>query len=172
MVNVLYITQALLQLLKAYKMGSMKPLIIYCETRKHVNHIQYLLNVRGIANTYPSSEKRHAEIAWKVGRYHSEVPPDERSKVQKKFTSGELEIVVATVAFGMGLSVKGVRATVHYSLPQNLDRFVQEITRAGRDGCAASCHAFIGKEVDIGLPYVLSFINTITRWMQSIVGGV
>ncbi len=61
--------------------------------------------------------------------------------------SGRLRIVVATVAFGMGLNKSDVRAIIHYNLPKNFESFVQEIGRAGRDGHSAYCHVFIDQQV-------------------------
>ena len=63
------------------------------------------------------------------------------------FMAGKLRIVVATVAFGMGLNKADVRAIIHYNMPKSFESFVQEIGRAGRDGKPAYCHVFIDKEV-------------------------
>ena len=73
--------------------------------------------------------------------------PAQRKKVQKKFMSGELRIVVATTAFGMGLDKADVRAIIHYNIPKSFESFLQEIGRAGRDGLPAFCHIFLDKEV-------------------------
>ena len=79
----------------------------------------------------------------------------ERDKVQKQFTDGKLRIVVATIAFGMGLNKRNIRAVIHYDLPKSFESFVQEVGRAGRDGKQAYCHVFIDKKVRI---YLLSTI--------------
>lgn len=73
----------------------------------------------------------------------------QRRRVQKKFMSGGLRIVVATVAFGMGLDKANVRAILHYNLPKSFESYVQEIGRAGRDGLPSHCHVFIDPEVTV-----------------------
>lgn len=60
---------------------------------------------------------------------------------------GRLRVVVATVAFGMGLDKADVRAVLHYNMPRNFESYVQEIGRAGRDGEPAWCHLFLDPEV-------------------------
>lgn len=79
--------------------------------------------------------------------YHAGMSASQRRSVQNGFMRGDLRIVVATVAFGMGLDKSDVRAIVHYNMPQSLESFVQEIGRAGRDGNPAYCHTFIDREV-------------------------
>ena len=61
--------------------------------------------------------------------------------------TGQLRIVVATVAFGMGLDKSDVRAIIHYNLPRSFESYVQEIGRAGRDGRPSHCHVFLDPEV-------------------------
>nr|XP_054748421.1 ATP-dependent DNA helicase Q4-like [Lytechinus pictus] len=77
--------------------------------------------------------------------YHAGKSPAERRRVQNCFMSGNLRIVVATVAFGMGLDKADVRAVIHFNLPRTFESFVQEIGRAGRDGLPAHCHVFLDK---------------------------
>ena len=86
-------------------------------------------------------------MAWHAECYHAGLSAAQRKKVQKKFMAGELRIVVATVAFGMGLDKADVRAVIHYNMPKSFESYVQEIGRAGRDGLPSHCHVFIDPEV-------------------------
>ena len=90
------------------------------------------------------NEKKKLEIA---DCYHAGMSGAMRSRVQNKFMSGRLRIIVATVAFGMGLNKSDVRAIIHYNMPRSFESYVQEIGRAGRDGEQAYCHVFLDVEV-------------------------
>ncbi|KAJ0037561.1 hypothetical protein Pint_23667 [Pistacia integerrima] len=74
--------------------------------------------------------------------YHSGIPAKDRSHVQDLFCSNKIRVVVVTVAFGMGLDKRDVGAVIHYSMPESLEEYVQEIGRAGRDGRLSYCHLF------------------------------
>ena len=86
-------------------------------------------------------------MEWSADSYHAGMSAAQRKRVQTDFMSGKLRIVVATVAFGMGLNKSDVRAIIHYNMPKSFESFVQEIGRAGRDGLPAYCHVFIDTEV-------------------------
>jgi ATP-dependent DNA helicase Q4 len=85
-----------------------------------------------------------------------------RQRIQEAFMSGALRIVVATVAFGLGLNKTDVRAVIHYSLPRSLENYLQEIGRAGRDGQAAFCHLFLD-DLDFQRLRSLCFADGIER---------
>lgn len=88
-----------------------------------------------------------SRIKWIADTYHAGLSAAERRRVQRGFMSGRLRVVVATVAFGMGLDKADVRGVVHYNMPKNFESYVQEIGRAGRDGQPARCHLFLDPEV-------------------------
>ncbi|HXE08458.1 MAG TPA: helicase-related protein, partial [Acidobacteriaceae bacterium] len=95
------------------------------------------------AIVYAPSRKAAEELAAELGRafpaaaYHAGLEPAVRDQVQRAFQSGKLEVVVATIAFGMGIDKANVRTVVHTALPASVEAFYQEIGRAGRDGLPA-----------------------------------
>lgn len=70
-----------------------------------------------------------------------------RRTIQNAFMRGDLKIVVATIAFGMGINKADIRCVIHYNLPMNFESYVQEVGRAGRDGKHAHCHLFLDSRV-------------------------
>ena len=93
------------------------------------------------AIVYAPSRKAAEELAGMLGRgasaYHAGLDPQTREEVQTRFLSGKLEIVVATIAFGMGIDKADVRTVIHTALPGSVEAYYQEIGRAGRDGLAS-----------------------------------
>jgi ATP-dependent DNA helicase RecQ len=116
--------------------------------------LDFLRARRGDAGiVYCLSRKRTEEVAARLvadglpaAAYHAGLPAAERTAVQDAFLRDELRVVVATVAFGMGIDKPDVRFVVHYDMPKNLEGYYQETGRAGRDGLPADALLLFGMQ--------------------------
>ncbi|MET4543774.1 ATP-dependent DNA helicase RecQ [Pedobacter africanus] len=121
------------EIIRYIKYNTGKSGIIYCLSRKKVEEVAESLNLNGI----------------KALPYHAGLEPKVRAETQDKFLMEDVEVIVATIAFGMGIDKPDVRFVIHHDIPKSMEGYYQETGRAGRDGGEGVCIAFYTqKDID------------------------
>lgn len=120
--------------------------IVYCATRKNTEEMARFLREKGIS----------------VAHFHSKLTPEAKKTAQKQFSNGELRVIVATSAFGMGIDKPDVRLVIHADIPGSLENYLQEAGRAGRDQQPARCVLFYTPD-DVEKQFGLSARSRLTR---------
>ena len=106
------------------------PTIVYVTLRKTAEEVAELLCLNKI-NAHP---------------YHAGMKSEERELIQNRFMNGELDCIVATIAFGMGIDKENIRRVIHYDLPKSIESYSQEIGRSGRDGEKSFCEVLANRD--------------------------
>lgn len=117
---------AIKQIVKYARENGRKSGIVYCLNRKTTEDIAQVLNVNGV----------------KAAPYHAGLDAAVRTEVQDKFLMEDIHVIVATIAFGMGIDKPDVRFVIHFDIPKSIENYYQETGRSGRDGLEGKCVAF------------------------------
>lgn len=149
----------LVKLLNAKPFSEFNSIIIYCMLQRETDELAGYLQMKG----------------FDAASYHAGKTSKDRKRVQDQFTKNKVRIIVATVAFGMGLDKPDVRGVIHFSLPKSPENYIQEVGRAGRDGQPAHCHLFLNMNDYITMRSLAHTDSTdrivIKKFVQSLLGS-
>ena len=120
--------------------------IVYCATRRHTEEVAEFLQLKGTSASH----------------FHAGLPPETKKEVQRRFIDGNLHVIAATNAFGMGIDKPDVRLVVHADIPGSLENYLQEAGRAGRDSKSARCVLLYNTE-DVERQFGMSARSRLTR---------
>jgi ATP-dependent DNA helicase RecQ len=120
--------------------------IVYCASRRRTEEVAEFLAAKG----------------WAAAHFHAGLPPESKKNTQQRFIAGELRVMAATNAFGMGIDKPDVRLVIHADVPGSLENYLQEAGRAGRDRAAARC-VLLYAEDDVERQFGLSARSRLSR---------
>jgi len=132
--------------------------------RQHYNQLfKFICHQTGSGIVYCLSRRRVEEVAFRLRKdgisalpYHAGMSDGNRSEYQTRFLRDDIQVIVATIAFGMGIDKPDIRFVVHYDLPRNLENYYQEAGRAGRDNEPAQCLLLFGRKDIRTIEYLIS----------------